>query len=207
MNSPLLSLREGTVDGKQQAVPDNPVSVTYADFLRGLWDDPKAVSAPTPSGKRLARAIAAEVDPASPGLVIELGAGTGIVTSALIARGIHEEKLVLFESVPTFHALLSRRFPRATVLGADAFRFDRYLPERARVAAVVSGIPLLNHPPSERARLIERSLDRQGPGASFIQLSYGWWPPIPAGPGMRLSRRVIFRNLPPAHIWIYRRPS
>jgi phosphatidylethanolamine/phosphatidyl-N-methylethanolamine N-methyltransferase len=207
MHSPLLSVREGTVGGRRQAASGVSLSATYADFLRGLWDDPKAVSAPTPSGKRLARAIAAEVDPASPGLVIELGAGTGTVTSALIARGIREEKLVLFESVPRFQALLSRRFPRATILCADAFRFDRYLPESAKVAAVVSGIPLLNHPLAERAQLIERSLDRQGPGASFIQLSYGWWPPIPAGPGMRLSRRVILRNMPPAHIWIYRRPS
>jgi len=183
------------------------MSSTYADFLRGLWDDPKAVSAPTPSGKPLAHAIAAEVKPAAPGLVVELGAGTGIVTSALIERGIAEENLVLFESGPTFHALLSRRFPRATILCADAFRFDRYLPKHAKVAAVVSGIPLLNHPVAERARLIERALDRQGTEASFIQLSYGWWPPIPPGAGMRLSKRIILRNLPPAHIWIYRRPA
>jgi len=31
---------------------------TYSDFLRGLRDDPLSVSAPTPSGPALARAIA-----------------------------------------------------------------------------------------------------------------------------------------------------
>lgn len=180
---------------------------TYTDFLHGLWDDPLAVSAPTPSGKSLADAIAAEINPAVPGLVVELGAGTGTITSALIDRGIDEKRLVLFESVPSFHALLSRRFPRAAVLCADAFRFDRYLSEYAKIAAVVSGIPLLNHPIAERADLIERALDRQGTKASFIQLSYGWWPPIPAKAGTRLSKRIILRNLPPAHIWIYRRPA
>src|SRR3569832_2340213 len=189
------------------SVSKTPMSSTYADFLRGLWDDPKAVSAPTPSGKPLAHAIAAEVKPAAPGLVVELGAGTGIVTSALIERGIAEENLVLFESVPAFHALLSRRFPCATVLCSDAFRFDHYQPKHAKIAAVVSGIPLLNHPIAVRARLIERALDRQGPGASFIQQSYGWWPPLPPGTGMRLCMRIILRNLPPAHIWIYRRPA
>jgi phosphatidylethanolamine/phosphatidyl-N-methylethanolamine N-methyltransferase len=180
---------------------------TYADFLRGLWDDPKAVSAPTPSGKALAHAIAAEVDPRTPGLVVELGAGTGTITSALIKRGVREERLALFESVQAFHTLLSRRFPRATVRCGDAFRFDRDLPEDARIAAVVSGIPLLNYPIAERVCLIERALDRQGPGAAFIQLSYGWWPPISPGIGVRLSRRVIFRNFPPAHIWVYRRAA
>lgn len=181
------------------------MSSTYADFLRGLWDDPKAVSAPTPSGKKLARAIAAEVDPHAPGLVVELGAGTGTITTALIERGIRQERLVLFESVPAFHTLLSHRFPRATVLCADAFDFDCHLPENAPVAAMVSGIPLLNHPVAERTCLIRRALDRQGTDASFIQLSYGWWPPIPPANDMRLSKRVIFRNLPPAHIWTYRR--
>ena len=183
------------------------MSSTYADFLRGLWDDPKAVSAPTPSGKPLARAIAAEVDLDAPGLVVELGAGTGTVTSALIERGIREERLVLFESVPAFHALLSRRFPRAAVLCADAFRFDRFLPENARIAAMVSGIPLLNYPRAARAHLIEQALARQGAKASFIQLSYGWWPPISPEAGTRLSKRRILKNLPPAHIWIYRRPA
>ena len=195
----------GSADAQAAIAPGT--TSTYADFLRGLWDDPKAVSAPTPSGRTLAHAIAAEVDPHTPGLVVELGAGTGTITSALIERGIREERLILFESVPAFHTLLSRRFSRATVRGADAFRFDRDLPEGARIAAVVSGIPLLNYPMAERICLIERALDRQGPGATFIQLSYGWWPPIPPGMSVRLSRRVIFRNFPPAHVWIYRRSA
>jgi phosphatidylethanolamine/phosphatidyl-N-methylethanolamine N-methyltransferase len=178
---------------------------TYTDFLRGLWEDPKAVSAPTPSGKPLARAIAAEVSPSIPGQVVELGAGTGTVTAALIERGILEENLVLFESVPAFYSVLSARFPRAKIFCADAFQFSAYFQKDASIAAVVSGIPLLNHPIERRARLIEQAFNRQGEWARFIQLSYGWWPPIPAGPGLQLRKRVVFRNLPPAHIWIYRR--
>ena len=54
----------------------------YADFLRGLVRDPKGVSAPTPSSPALSRAIAAEVDIARDGLVVELGPGTGVVTEA-----------------------------------------------------------------------------------------------------------------------------
>ena len=42
----------------------------YGDFLRGLINDPKGVSAPTPSSPALARVIAAEVDPVRDGLVI-----------------------------------------------------------------------------------------------------------------------------------------
>src|SRR4051812_2168710 len=61
---------------------------SYVDFLRGLLDNPRGVSAPTPSSAALAKAIAAQVDQTVPGLVVELGPGTGPVTAALAARGL-----------------------------------------------------------------------------------------------------------------------
>ena len=67
--------------------------VDYADFLRGLVRDPKGVSAPTPSSPALAEAIAADVDIARDGLVIELGPGTGVVTEALLSRGVAPGRL------------------------------------------------------------------------------------------------------------------
>ena len=179
----------------------------YAEFLSGLVDDPRSVSAPTPSGPALSAAIAAEVDPARPGLVLELGPGTGVVTEALVARGISPARLVLIESGGYFCDRLRARFPRATVCGADAFTFERCLPEGAVLAAVVSGVPLLNFPHTERISLIERALDAQGPGGRFIQLSYGWRPAVAPGPRLAVAGKIVWRNLPPAHVWTYRRPG
>src|SRR5258708_19779787 len=48
------------------------LAADYGDFLRGLVNDPRGVSAPTPSSPALARAIAAEVDVSRDRLVIEL---------------------------------------------------------------------------------------------------------------------------------------
>lgn len=179
----------------------------YGEFLRGLVDDPKGVSAPTPSGPALSAAIAAKVDSRRPGLVVELGAGTGAVTEALTRRGIVPSRLLLVESGDFFCRLLKRRFPGARVAMGDAFRFEEYLPPDARIAAIVSGVPLLNFPPARRQSLIERGLDAQGPGGRFIQLSYGWKPAVPPGPGLCVKKSVVWRNLPPAHIWTYRRPG
>ena len=47
---------------------------------------PRSVGAIAPSGRQLARAMAAQVDPALPGSVVELGPGTGVITRALIER-------------------------------------------------------------------------------------------------------------------------
>ena len=52
----------------------------YGEFFRGLLHNPRAVSAPTPSSPALAAAMAAKVDRLRPGLVLELGPGTGVVT-------------------------------------------------------------------------------------------------------------------------------
>ena len=93
----------------------------YGEFLRGLVDDPKGVSAPTPSGPALSAAIAAKVDLKRPGLVVELGAGTGVVTEALVQRGIAPSRLVVVESGEFFCKLLKRRFPAAHVVMGELY--------------------------------------------------------------------------------------
>ena len=177
--------------------------MSYGDFLRGFLKDPRGVSAPTPSSPALATAMAEKVDPLRPGLVVELGAGTGVVTEALLARGISAERLLIIEYGAYFVDLLRKRFPDAMVVQGDAFAFERHLPPDARVSAVVSGVPLLNFPLWRRKTLIERALAAQDSGGRFVQLSYGWNPPI--APGRKeLSRTLVWRNFPPAHIWTYR---
>jgi phosphatidylethanolamine/phosphatidyl-N-methylethanolamine N-methyltransferase len=171
----------------------------YIEFLQGLMLAPRAVSAPTPSGPVLAATMAAEAGD-DPGLVVELGPGSGTVTEALVARGIAPRRLVAIECTPYFAQLLRQRFPAATVIEGDAFDFERHLPANAKVAAVLCGVPLLNFPPEKRSALIEAGLKRSG---RFVQLSYGWKPPIPPAPQVRLTKRVVWRNFPPAHVWTY----
>ncbi len=176
----------------------------YADFLKGLLREPGAISAPTPSSPALAAAIAAKVDPQRPGLVIELGAGTGVVTQALLDRGVAPERLIAIEYCGYFADLLAQRFAGVTVVQGDAFAFENYLPMGQQVAAVVSGVPLLNFALPQRRTLITRALALQGPDGSFVQLSYGWRPPISSAFGIAPEKTIVWRNLPPAHIWTFR---
>ncbi len=92
-----------------------------ASFLRAWLADPRRVSAITPSGMALARLVTAEITPAT-GPVLELGAGTGVFTRALLARGVQERDLTLLEYGVDFARLLGERFPRARVLSMDAAR-------------------------------------------------------------------------------------
>ncbi len=178
-------------------------------FLRTWIAKPKIVGAIAPSGRALARAMAAAADVSAPGLVLELGPGTGVVTEALIARGIAPERIVAVEFDPGFCAYLRERFPAVNVIEGNAFAVDTALPpdKRAPFSAVISSLPLVLSPPAERRRLVEDMLARIPPNGTYIQFSYSPKPPVPAAPGVFTAEHGpwIVNNLPPARVWTYRR--
>ena len=59
-------------------------------FLRSWIEKPLHMGAVMPSGRLLARTMAQYVDADDTGPVIELGPGTGAITSALIDRGVDQ---------------------------------------------------------------------------------------------------------------------
>jgi phosphatidylethanolamine/phosphatidyl-N-methylethanolamine N-methyltransferase len=179
-------------------------------FLRSWLERPLSIGAVTPSGKVLARAMARYVDPASDGPVVELGPGTGPVTEALVAAGVAPSRLVLVEFNPSFCRILRARYPDATLVEGDAYSLRRLLETLLiqPAAAVVSGLPLVTKPIRERLRLIRDAFDLMVPGAPFVQFTYSVAAPLPkrlGGFSVEASER-IWMNLPPARVWVYRRP-
>lgn len=181
-------------------------------FLKNWIDKPLITGAVAPSSPQLARAMAAYVDPARPGFVVELGPGTGVVTQALIERGVAPERIVSIEYNGDFCSLLRQRYPGVHFVHGDAYRMPQAIAdivgdEPRPLAAVVSSLPLFTRPLPERVRLLDESFARMEPGAPFIQFSYALVSPVPHGSTrfeMERSNWVV-RNLPPARVWVYRR--
>jgi phosphatidylethanolamine/phosphatidyl-N-methylethanolamine N-methyltransferase len=177
-------------------------------FLRSWLEKPLATGAVMPSSRALAQTMASYVDPEATGPVIELGPGTGPVTAALVERGVDPSRLVLVEFNPTFCRMLRSRYPAATVVQGDAYRLLHLLENTVRepAAAIVSGLPLVTKPLRTRLRLIGEALTLLRPDAPFIQFTYAMVPPIPkALGGIRAEASpLIWMNLPPARVWIYR---
>jgi phosphatidylethanolamine/phosphatidyl-N-methylethanolamine N-methyltransferase len=182
-----------------------------ARFLRSWLERPLQIGAVTPSGKMLARTMASYVDPRIPGPVLELGPGTGPVTDALIRRGVAQDRLVLIEYNPEFCQLLKRRFPKATIIQGDAYdlheSLEGILEEPA--AATVSSLPLFTKPMDQRIELLDVAQNLMQPGAPFVQFTYAVVPPIPARSDRYTARgsNRIWLNLPPARVWVYKRPA
>jgi phosphatidylethanolamine/phosphatidyl-N-methylethanolamine N-methyltransferase len=178
-------------------------------FLRSWIEKPLSTGAVMPSGKLLARAMARLVDTKLSGPIVELGPGTGPVTEALVEHGVDPARLVLVEFNPVFCRMLRSRYPDATVVQGDAYRLKHLLGTLLRepAAAVVSGLPLFTKPVRTRLRLISDAFGLLLPSAPFIQFTYAVVSPIPRNlPGVQArSTERIWRNLPPAQVWVYRK--
>ena len=209
-------------------------------FLSRWLHSPMHVGSIAPSSRRLADAIARQVPMDSPGWIIELGGGTGVVTAALLRAGLAPGRLVVLERDPLLHKHLVERFPEVhAILGdaaklADALRPLGIRPpgkaaaakaprgrsrgngsgngangkaDESRVAAIVSGLPLLTFPRPLQDEIVRGAFAFLPPGAPFLQFTYGPMSPIPRERFKiegRVAKRII-ANLPPASIWVYRR--
>lgn len=178
-------------------------------FLRSWIEKPLHMGAVMPSGRVLARTMAQYVDIKSEGPVVELGPGTGAITSALIEHGVDQKRLVLVEYNPGFCALLRERYPLAKVVQGDAYTLRDSLRNvlSAPASAVVSGLPLVTKPMLTRLKLIREAFAALAPGAPFVQFTYSVAPPIPKSlPGVSTeASERIWMNLPPARVWVYRK--
>ncbi|HLY05409.1 MAG TPA: rRNA adenine N-6-methyltransferase family protein [Rhizomicrobium sp.] len=176
-------------------------------FLKGFLARPWKVASPVPSGRRLARHIAQQIDPQPGGIILELGPGTGAVTRAIRARGIAEEDLVLIESDREFVQLLRGGFPRARVVEGDAFAFAKLLGKDARgIRTIVSGLPVVGEPFARKREFLESALNALAPGRPLVQFTYSRQPPLPECGGVVIVRAAtVWENIWPMRIWVYRR--
>ena len=130
------------------------------------------------------------------------------MTEALIERGIDPARLTLVEYDPEFCRLLRQRFPGVNVVQGDAYNLRQTLDGvlREPAAAFVSGLPLFNKPLKMRLDLLDQAFGLMQPDAPFVQFTYNAISPIPRSHGRvraEASGRV-WRNFPPARVWVYR---
>jgi phosphatidylethanolamine/phosphatidyl-N-methylethanolamine N-methyltransferase len=168
---------------------------------------PLQVGAIAPSGRALGRAVARAIDPGRDAPVIELGAGTGSLTEAILDAGLPAERLVLVEMNPKFCDVLSERYPGVRVICGDAARLRMLVHGIAeRAQAVVSGLPLLSMPRRIQEAILSQSMELLDTNGTFVQFTYSLGAPVPKSVTQAVGlhgRRVahVWSNLPPASVW------
>ena len=178
-------------------------------FFKGWIDGPKSVGAILPTSAVTARRMASVISPASGLPVLELGSGTGIITKAILGRGVAPENIVSIEYSRDFYRHLKKTIPGVNFINGDAFDLETTLADwrDRKFDAVVSAIPMLSFPMEKRIALLEDLLDRMPPGRPVVQITYSPVSPIDARPDRFHIRHLDFvvRNIPPAQLWVYSR--
>ena len=181
-------------------------------FFRNRLQDPFHVASIAPSGRLLAKLMASDVR--SGARVVELGAGTGTLTQALVDAGVRSEDLYLIDQNVAFVEILRARFPHATVLQANAAELATRLSALAgTVDYVVSGLPILWFDKDTKTRILEQAFSLlRKPGGCFHQFTYLGCPPV----GSRILDRLGLTaaligvspiNLPPAFVYRLQRAA
>ena len=176
--------------------------------LRKFVTNAKTVATVAPSSRALSRAILRDIDWANTRAVVELGAGTGPITTQLARVAPPHVRVVVNEFLPDFCAALRQKFPGLDVAEGDATRLADMLAERRinRVDYVLSGLPLTHFAPPDRDAVIDQCGRLLGPGGEFRQLTTAPW--LYRGLYRRYFREVSFRlvvwNLPPGGVYYCR---
>ena len=180
-------------------------------FTRFWLRAPKSIGAAVPSGRGLAKLMSNQVDPKGDGLVVELGAGTGVITQALLAHGVAPSRLLVVEQNPELVALIGRKLPQVKLVCANARTLRQTLAEVAPhrpVDTIISSLPLLAMPNRLRWRILlecHYALNGQG---NMVQFTYAPYSPLPdrvlSSLGWQAKRSgVVWGNVPPAVVWDY----
>lgn len=176
-------------------------------FVRRWFAHPLRMGAMLPSSPALVDLVARNAARPGDEAILELGAGTGTITAALVARGVREERLLLVELDDDMADWLRRRFPAATVIRGDASRPAELVPAawHGRIGTVLSGIPVLRFSLADQRTFVAQCFALTGPQGRLLQYSYSPVAPLPARQ-LGLARQrlgVAFGNLPPGFLWSF----
>jgi phosphatidylethanolamine/phosphatidyl-N-methylethanolamine N-methyltransferase len=173
----------------------------------------RTTGAIAPSGPALARQMVHQVGEVAPGdVILELGPGTGVFTRE-IAKRHPGTRLVAVEFNELFAKRLAKAMPGVDVVQGCASELDKHLAAAGvavdRIAAIVSGLPLLSLPGDLPTRVLAAIRGVLPVGRRYVQFTYSErvWRKF-AVPGFaRLPSRRVWLNVPPAVVMTFERTN
>ena len=176
-------------------------------FFRRWLANPLQMGSIVPSSPALCRRVARHAHAGANEAIIELGAGTGVVSQALLAAGVAPSRLFVVEIVRDMADHLRAELPtEANVIEGDARRLPALIPGEwhGKIGTVVVGIPLVLLPFAEQRRFID-AIEAVAPGRGFILYTYCITSPLPWKKHGLVAKREAWTplNFPPASVWRY----
>jgi phospholipid N-methyltransferase len=185
--------------------------VHFGEWLRR----PGQIGAIAPSSRQLGNAMARWLPTNPDDLVVELGPGTGAITEALLAHGLHADRLLAIEKSPEMAGALRARFPAIKVVEGDALDLPTLVSAHSgvhsgvpqQVGAVISSLPLRQFSEKFTRALAGKILGLLRPGGWWVQYSYHLGTHRQHGSEQfhLLGSKIVWLNLPPARVCVYQK--
>lgn len=178
-------------------------------FLARWMKNPFRMGAVFPSSRALCRKISQSIQTHPDMHVIELGGGTGQLTQELLEAGVSPKNLFVIEIDSILVDHLKGKFPKVRIHQGNATRIDAIIPSslHGRVSTIVSGLPLLSFSEELQRKIIEAAFAVLAQEGEFIQFTYSPFSSLSSKRFGLQKRRAgfVFRNIPPATIWAYKK--
>lgn len=184
-------------------------------FLYEFARDPRSTGAIGPSSPELAEAMVRDMGLECADVAVELGAGTGAFTTAILDQLSPEARFMVMELNPRLAASLERGFADdgVDVVCASAEDLCRHLDpdEVGGVDAIISSLPWVCFNTALQRAILHEIRRALRPGGRFCTFAYAHAAWLPSGVKFRRELRSVFpeceilpivwRNLPPAFIY------
>lgn len=200
--------------------------MSLKEFTLGVLENYVTTAAVAPSSRYLAQAMLEPLPLARARVVVELGAGTGVMTQALLAQLPRDATLLAFEINPRFQQFLRRKFndPRLALIDASAATVGEELQRRgiAHVDAALSSLGITYMSFKKRHAIMDGLTSFFSEQTVFTQFHYVHgllpWYQVEDGRLQRfdavdllrqyfrtIERRFVWLNVPPAFVFACRR--
>lgn len=175
-------------------------------FIKEYAKYPLEIGSLFPSSKFLSEEIVKSIN-GNGNTLIEIGAGTGVFTRR-IKEKFNNHKFYVFEKNKKFNNELLGI--EDILLYENALCLTEILDSNDVVSDIVSGLPIRSMSKLISSSILVKSFSLLKCDGNFIQFTYGLKSPIDKKTLMEnnmvlISKKIIYRNIPPATVYIYKK--
>jgi phosphatidylethanolamine/phosphatidyl-N-methylethanolamine N-methyltransferase len=173
-------------------------------FFRRWLKEPKQLGTLAPISRGLAYRAAAQLSDPHRKKVVEIGAGTGRLSRALLGFGLPAQNFITVELDKELHQFLADSIPGVHHIHGDAADLPQILPESwvGAVDVIYSVIPLMYLSKPLRRKILLACQKVLKPGGTIYHVTYSHVSPFSDEPLIKAERVVTkWLNLPPGFVW------
>lgn len=183
-------------------------------FLCEFLRRPTQIGAVAPSSQALAREMVEQAKVREAEVIVEFGAGTGVMTKEIERCRSANSHFFSIEQNPTLVEILRQELPQVDLCCQSAADLPQLLRERqlTEIQAIVSGLPWAAFPDKLQDELLQPAVDSLVTGGRFVTFAYLQGLLLPSGRHFahKIGRvfkevrksRIIWNNLPPAFVYV-----